>query len=109
MAAEKKNLNIWQEAIPFLSTFEEQKEDARGCCRRILNQWRFFFFFYCSMVSDFFFPNFGGVESHQYQLSQCLIKRGHKVEYWIYPPLFETPHAIKKPPFLVWRGCWGFQ
>jgi len=33
----------------------------------------------CSMVSDFFYPNFGGVETHQYQLSQWLIKRGHKV------------------------------
>eukprot|EP00762_Andalucia_godoyi_P002837 ANDGO_04522.mRNA.1 Phosphatidylinositol N-acetylglucosaminyltransferase gpi3 subunit len=31
------------------------------------------------MVSDFFFPGFGGVESHIYNLSQCLIKRGHKV------------------------------
>ncbi|EPZ36859.1 PIGA-domain-containing protein [Rozella allomycis CSF55] len=31
------------------------------------------------MVSDFFFPNMGGVESHLYCLSQCLIKRGHKV------------------------------
>eukprot|EP00160_Parvularia_atlantis_P004930 Unigene14190_Nuclearia_a/m.42825 Unigene14190_Nuclearia_a/g.42825 ORF Unigene14190_Nuclearia_a/g.42825 Unigene14190_Nuclearia_a/m.42825 type:complete len:470 (-) Unigene14190_Nuclearia_a:47-1456(-) len=31
------------------------------------------------MVSDFFYPNVGGVESHQYQLAQCLIKRGHKV------------------------------
>jgi len=31
------------------------------------------------MVSDFFYPNFGGVETHQYQLSQWLIKRGHKV------------------------------
>lgn len=31
------------------------------------------------MVSDFFYPNFGGVESHIYYLSQCLIKRGHKV------------------------------
>ncbi|KCV67808.1 phosphatidylinositol glycan, class A [Fonticula alba] len=30
-------------------------------------------------VSDFYFPNFGGVESHQYQLAQCLIERGHKV------------------------------
>lgn len=33
----------------------------------------------CSMVSDFFYPNIGGVESHIYQLSQCLIERGHKV------------------------------
>ncbi|XP_071943184.1 phosphatidylinositol N-acetylglucosaminyltransferase subunit A-like [Antedon mediterranea] len=31
------------------------------------------------MVSDFFYPNTGGVESHIYQLSQCLIQRGHKV------------------------------
>lgn len=31
------------------------------------------------MVSDFFYPNTGGVESHIYQLSQCLIARGHKV------------------------------
>eukprot|EP00126_Sphaerothecum_destruens_P014631 Sdes_comp26015_c0_seq1m22894 len=31
------------------------------------------------MVSDFFFPNMGGVESHIYQLSQCLVSRGHKV------------------------------
>ncbi|EGG18823.1 GlcNAc transferase [Cavenderia fasciculata] len=32
-----------------------------------------------AMVSDFFFPNMGGVEEHLYQLSQCLIKRGNKV------------------------------
>ena len=32
-----------------------------------------------SMVSDFFYPNMGGVESHIYQLSQCLIALGHKV------------------------------
>ena len=31
------------------------------------------------MVSDFFYPNMGGVESHLYHLSQMLIKRGHKV------------------------------
>ncbi len=31
------------------------------------------------MVSDFFYPNIGGVESHIYQLSQCLVQRGHKV------------------------------
>lgn len=31
------------------------------------------------MVSDFFYPNFGGVESHIYYLSQCLLKLGHKV------------------------------
>jgi len=32
-----------------------------------------------AMVSDFFFPNVGGVENHMYQLSQCLIRKGHKV------------------------------
>lgn len=31
------------------------------------------------MVCDFFYPNMGGVESHIYQLSSCLIDRGHKV------------------------------
>ncbi|XP_066147511.1 phosphatidylinositol N-acetylglucosaminyltransferase subunit A isoform X2 [Euwallacea fornicatus] len=31
------------------------------------------------MVSDFFFPNMGGVEEHIYNLSQCLILKGHKV------------------------------
>lgn len=31
------------------------------------------------MVSDFFFPNVGGVEEHIYNLSQCLIQKGHKV------------------------------
>lgn len=32
-----------------------------------------------SMVSDFFYPNMGGVESHLYHLSEQLIRRGHKV------------------------------
>jgi phosphatidylinositol glycan class A protein len=31
------------------------------------------------MVSDFFYPNMGGVETHIWCLSQCLIQRGHKV------------------------------
>ncbi|CAG9835468.1 unnamed protein product [Diabrotica balteata] len=31
------------------------------------------------MVSDFFFPNMGGVEEHIYNLSQCLLQKGHKV------------------------------
>jgi phosphatidylinositol glycan class A protein len=32
-----------------------------------------------AMVSDFFFPQPGGIESHIYQLSTKLIDRGHKV------------------------------
>ncbi|XP_060517613.1 phosphatidylinositol N-acetylglucosaminyltransferase subunit A [Cylas formicarius] len=31
------------------------------------------------MASDFFFPNMGGVEEHIYNLSQCLLLKGHKV------------------------------
>lgn len=31
------------------------------------------------LVSDFFYPNTGGVESHIFQLGQCLIARNHKV------------------------------
>nr|CAG4643914.1 EOG090X0515 [Lepidurus arcticus] len=31
------------------------------------------------MVSDFFYPNMGGVESHIHTLSQCLLNLGHKV------------------------------
>jgi phosphatidylinositol glycan class A protein len=32
-----------------------------------------------AMISDFFYPNMGGVEMHLYQLSQCLLNRGNKV------------------------------
>lgn len=31
------------------------------------------------MVSDFFYPNVGGVENHVYMLSQCLLNAGHHV------------------------------
>lgn len=31
------------------------------------------------MACDFFYPNVGGIENHIYQLSQCLLARGHKV------------------------------
>jgi phosphatidylinositol glycan class A protein len=31
------------------------------------------------ICSDFFFPNYGGVEQHMFQLAQFLMKRGHKV------------------------------
>lgn len=31
------------------------------------------------MATDFFFPNMGGVEEHVFNLSQCLLQRGHKV------------------------------
>ena len=35
--------------------------------------------FSIAIVSDFFYPNMGGVETHIYQLAQCLVRRGHKV------------------------------
>lgn len=38
-----------------------------------------FFLSLNSMVSDFFYPNMGGVEEHIFNLSQCLLDRGHKV------------------------------
>lgn len=31
------------------------------------------------MVTDFFYPNVGGVENHVYMLSQCLLSLGHHV------------------------------
>ena len=31
------------------------------------------------LVSDYFFPNLGGVEMHMFQLGQCLMELGHKV------------------------------
>ncbi|KAL1116531.1 hypothetical protein AAG570_005003 [Ranatra chinensis] len=31
------------------------------------------------MASDFFYPNMGGVEAHIFNLSQCLLLKGHKV------------------------------
>lgn len=34
---------------------------------------------YFRLVSDFFCPNTGGVETHMYFLAQCLLRRGHKV------------------------------
>jgi hypothetical protein len=33
------------------------------------------------MVTDFTFPKFGGVETHGYQLGQCLMERGHRVTF----------------------------
>lgn len=32
-----------------------------------------------ALISDFFYPNIGGVESHMYYLAFCLKKLGHKV------------------------------
>lgn len=31
------------------------------------------------MASDFFYPSIGGVEEHVYNLSQMLLRLGHKV------------------------------
>ena len=36
-----------------------------------------------SMASDFFYPNMGGVEEHIFNLSECLVSRGHKVSSMI--------------------------
>jgi phosphatidylinositol glycan class A protein len=33
------------------------------------------------ICTDFTFPKFGGVETHGYQLGQCLMERGHKVTF----------------------------
>ncbi|KRX20814.1 Phosphatidylinositol N-acetylglucosaminyltransferase subunit A [Trichinella nelsoni] len=32
-----------------------------------------------AMVSDYFCPNTGGVESHIYHLAECLVQRGHQI------------------------------
>nr|CDS28349.2 phosphatidylinositol phosphate 5 kinase type III [Hymenolepis microstoma] len=32
-----------------------------------------------ALICDCFYPNIGGVESHIYQLAQCLLSRGHRV------------------------------
>ncbi|WFD32011.1 phosphatidylinositol N-acetylglucosaminyltransferase [Malassezia sp. CBS 17886] len=32
-----------------------------------------------ALISDFFFPNVGGVEGHMYMIGQYLLRRGHKV------------------------------
>lgn len=32
-----------------------------------------------ALVSDFFFPGFGGVEVHIYNVAQCLMRRGHRI------------------------------
>ncbi|VDP54082.1 unnamed protein product [Soboliphyme baturini] len=37
------------------------------------------FLCFLSLVSDFFYPNTGGVENHIYNLGECLMKRGHRV------------------------------
>jgi hypothetical protein len=37
------------------------------------------------MISDFFYPQVGGVENHIYMLSASLIRRGHKVSVTFYP------------------------
>jgi phosphatidylinositol glycan class A protein len=35
--------------------------------------------FRIAMVSDFFYPNGGGVENHIYAVASCLARRGHHV------------------------------
>ncbi|KAL1234732.1 Phosphatidylinositol N-acetylglucosaminyltransferase subunit A [Trichinella pseudospiralis] len=36
-------------------------------------------FYRICMVSDYFCPNTGGVESHIYHLAECLVQRGHRI------------------------------
>eukprot|EP01041_Mallomonas_annulata_P007067 gene7067-14379_t len=48
---------------PFLDEHERKRKIKHRVC----------------MVSDFFYPNMGGVEMHIWCLSQCLLQRGHKV------------------------------
>ena len=48
------------------------------------NIWYSLFIIKYSMVSDFFYPNVGGVESHLHHLSQRLVHIGHKVFYLFY-------------------------
>jgi len=58
-------------------------EDDEGTpCLRIL------------MVSDFFYPSIGGVESHIYQLSQNLMTRGHRVVIYTHAYEKESFHGV---------------
>lgn len=50
------------------------------------------------MISDFFYPNMGGVEMHLYQLSQCLIKRGNKVVFIQLAIKFADPQRLSSSP-----------
>lgn len=45
------------------------------------------------MISDFFYPNVGGVENHIYMLSANLIRKGHKVH--INACSVEIPYSTK--------------
>uniref|UniRef100_A0A914HAF4 phosphatidylinositol N-acetylglucosaminyltransferase n=1 Tax=Globodera rostochiensis TaxID=31243 RepID=A0A914HAF4_GLORO len=58
----------FQDAAPFnLGKALRFQQDRRILVRKL------------GMVSDFFCPNTGGVETHIYQLSKCLLRNGHKV------------------------------
>ena len=60
------------------------------------------------MATDFFYPNVGGVESHVYQLSQCLIARGHKVI--VITHFYGDRQGIRfmTSGLKVGRGNWGW-
>mmetsp|Transcript_512 Transcript_512/g.528 ORF Transcript_512/g.528 Transcript_512/m.528 type:complete len:92 (+) Transcript_512:235-510(+) len=61
-------------------------------------------------VSDFTVPKYGGVETHCYQLAQCLIDRGHKVcfltNYFNYERtgvrIYANGLKVYYLPFLPW-------
>lgn len=64
------------------------------------------------MVSDFFYPNFGGVENHIYYLSQCLLKLGHKVSKRVQScyqiSTFLHLHIVYMHLFLLEKETFGF-
>ena len=45
------------------------------------------------LLSDFFFPNVGGVERHMYMIGQHLIRRGHKVRTTTLTQVIVITHA----------------
>lgn len=46
------------------------------------------------MASDFFYPNMGGVEEHIFNLSQCLLAKGHSVSAQREPITLRSRHSL---------------
>lgn len=63
------------------------------------------------MATDFFFPNMGGVEEHVFNLSQCLLQRGHKVivlthAYGNRVGIRYMTNGLKVGFIIYWLGCY---